>query len=547
MKKINKIMLFRFLQICFFLIIMACSKKDMIARYESNIFIVPTTKEFRYNNDELSLPNEINIHLSDSILRKPANIFFENLKKLGFYNSHNYTNKHSAHIIITKDKSLVNDGYNIVIKDNIAIGVSNLSSLSYSFNSLLQIAKQKNGKLILPQIEINDYPDAKYRGLMIDLARQEHSVETLKKLIDLSSFYKLNYIQFHLTDDQSFTFPSESYPKLKTENRHYTKEELTYLVDYAYDRGIIIIPEIDVPGHAAKFIESYPEIFAPSMKAEWRLNVLGHQGKNNVINIGSEKVYSALESIFDEVIEIFHTSPYFHIGADEATLSNLVGDPQVEALMRRESLGTEIDELYRYFIVRMNDFLKKKNKIMCVWEGFKRDGKVSIPTDIIVFPFESLYNLPNHLLEDGYQLVNSSWTPLYVVGSGVKGGWIPRKWEPEKIYNWNMWQWENWYHKSPASIKPIQLDKSSRVIGAQMCSWEQTDETEIPSLRRRLPTFSERIWNTDQKISFKSFYNKLDNTDDKLSILVNSTEQDSLLIGYDIEDNGYGLPVRKND
>ena len=88
--------------------------------------------------------------------------------------------------------------------------------------------------------------------------------------------------------------------------------------------------------------------------------------------------------------------------------------------MKRENLGTEMDEIYRYFIVRMNDILKKKNKTMCVWEGFKRNGKVSIPNDIIVYPFESLYNLPNHLEEDGYKLVNTSWVPLYVVGSGVK-------------------------------------------------------------------------------------------------------------------------------
>ena len=523
---------------------LGCSDELKIITHEDNIQIVPSVKEIRLNDKALLFPKEIKLYLSDSIYRNSSKIFFKNLSKLGFHSRYSISDENNAHILIIGDDSLSSDQYKIGIKNQVIINVSTNSSLSYALNSLLQIAKLKNGRLVLPQIEINDFPDAAYRGLMIDLARQWHTVETLKKLIDLSSFYKLNYIQFHLTDDQSFTFPSESYPKLQTENRHYTKDELTYLVDYAYDRGIIIIPEIDVPGHAEKFIESYPEIFAPSMKAEWGLNVLGHQGKNNVINIGSEKVYSALESIFDEVIEIFHTSPYFHIGADEATLSNLVGDPQVEDLMKRESLGTEIDELYRYFIVRMNDFLKKKNKIMCIWEGFKRDGKVSIPTDIIVFPFESLYYMPNHLLEDGYQLVNSSWTPLYVVGSGVKDGWIPRKWGPEKIYDWNMWQWENWYHKSPASIQPIQLDKSNLVIGAQMCAWEQTDEAEIPSLRRRIPTFSERIWNTEQKISFKSFYNKLNYTDDKLSILVNSTEQDSLLIGYGVVDNGEGLPIR---
>lgn len=537
-------MLKKFLYILFSSFFFSCSDELKIITNEDTIQLVPSVKEITVENKALLFPKVINIYISDPIYENHSKVFFENLRKLGFQNRYSLSDENSAQISIIGDDSLITDQYKIEIKEKVIIYVSTTSSLSYALNSLLQIAKLKNGRLVFQQIEINDFPDAAYRGLMIDLARQWHTVETLTKLIDLSSFYKLNYIQFHLTDDQSFTFPSESYPKLQTENRHYTKEELTYLVDYAYDRGIIIIPEIDVPGHAEKFNESYPEIFAPTLKKDWGLNVLGHQAKNNVINIGSEKVYAALESIFDEVIEIFHTSPFFHIGADEATLSNLIGDPQVEALMKRESLGTEIDEIYRYFIVRMNEILKKRNKIMCVWEGFKRNGKVSIPTDIIVFPFESLYNLPNHLAEDGFQLVNSSWTPLYVVGSGVKDGWIPRKWEPEKIYNWNMWQWENWYHKSPASIKPIQLDKSSRVIGAQMCAWEQTDEAEIPSLRRRVPTFSERVWNTEQKISFTSFYNNLEHTDTTLSLLINSTAQDSLLIGYNIMDDGEGLPVR---
>ena len=534
----------RFLLIVLVSVLFSCSNKARIISHENSIHIIPSTKELIINDNALQLPKKINLYLSDSVREQPLKIFFKNLEKLNFQNYYSLSNESSAHIRIFRDSSLKKDEYSIKINTKITVDVNSPSSLSYALNSLLQIAKMNNNNLVFQQIEINDYPDADYRGLMIDLARHWHSIETLKKLIDLSSFYKLNYIQLHLTDDQSFTFPSDKFPELKTENRYYTKDELTYLVEYAYDRGIIIIPEIDVPGHAEKFIESYPEIFSPSQKKELGLDVLGNKAKNNVINIGSEKVYSALESIFDEVIEIFYTSPFFHIGADEATLSNLVGDPQVRALMKRENLGTEMDELYRYFIVRMNDILKKKNKTMCVWEGFKRNGKVSIPNDIIVYPFESLYNLPNHLEDDGYKLVNTSWVPLYVVGSGVKNGSIPRKWSPEKIYDWNMWQWENWYHKSPATENPIQLNKSSSVIGAQICAWEQTDEAEIPSLRRRIPTFSERVWNTEKKLPFESFYKLTDFTDSKLSHLINSTEQDSQLMNYNIIDNGEGLPIR---
>ena len=123
---------------------------------------------------------------------------------------------------------------------------------------------------------------------------------------------------------------------------------------------------------------------------------------------------------------------------------------------------------------------------MFVWEGFSRNGKIEIPKDITVFEFESLYNLPNHLVEDGYKLVNTSWMPLYIVRSGNPDpNVLPLKWGPEKIYDWNMWKWENWWHKSSAYKNPIQLNRNKNVIGAQMCSWEQTDESEIPSIRKK--------------------------------------------------------------
>lgn len=538
-----------YLKICFALFtlisISSCNQYPSPILFNPQNQIIPSPKEIQYFSEEKSLqfPKVINTYLSDDLLKPISIILIDQLSKMGFDNQISYTDNYADHLSINLDDSLNDDHYHIKIENNITIKGGSYNAIVGAINTLLHLAEKNGNNLVLPMVNVNDYPDAKYRGLLIDLARRWHSIKTLKKLIDISSFYKLNYMQLHLTDDQSFTFPSKAYPKLATKDRHYSKEELVDLVNYAELRGITLIPEIDIPGHSRKFIETYPEIFSPKLK-DWGKNMWGGDAINNVINIGSEKVYSALDVILDEVVEIFDTSPYIHIGADEATIDNLKGDPLAEAMMKKENLEGNVHELYRHFIVRMNEMVKSKNKTMCIWEGFKREGKVKIPKDIIVFEFESLYNLPSHLVEDGYTLVNNSWVPLYVVGTGIEGGWIPRKWEPKKIYSWNMWQFENWYHKSPASKKPIQLDKTPLVIGAQMCAWEQTDEGEIPSLRRRIPPFVERIWNTEYKVPFDQFYASLDKSDQKLSVLINNSIQDSLLVGFNVIDDGNGLPIK---
>ena len=530
------------------ILIIGCNENPMQISHTPQNKIIPTPKEIKYlsNKKCLKLPKDIKVYSSDASLRPIATIFVDQLNLLGHKHQLSFDKTTNATFSIILDETLKTEEYQINIDKSVIVSGGSYKAISSAMTSVLHLVEKKDDYTLFPMVEIKDYPDATFRGLLIDLARRWHSINTLKKLVDMSAFYKLNYMQLHLTDDQSFTFPSKAYPKLATKDRHYTKEELVDLVNYAELRGITLIPEIDIPGHSRKFIETYPEIFSPKLK-KWGKNMWGGDAFNNVINVGSEKVYSALDVILDEVIEIFHTSPYIHIGADEATIDNLKGDPLAEAMMKKENLEGNVHELYRHFIVRMNDMVKSKNKTMCIWEGFKREGKTEIPKDLIVFEFESLYNLPNHLIEDGYTLVNTSWTPLYVVGTGIEGGWIPRKWEPKKIYSWNMWQFENWYHKSPSHKKPIQLDKTPLVIGAQMCAWEQTDEGEIPSLRRRVPPFVERIWNTDYKLPYEEFYTNLDKTDNRLSAIINNSEQDSLLVGYNIVDDGNGLPIRAED
>tara|TARA_X000001036_G_scaffold57897_2_gene47589 strand:+ start:5529 stop:7169 length:1641 start_codon:yes stop_codon:yes gene_type:complete len=532
------------------LLVISCSKKVKYIDKEVNVNIVPLPKKVNIidSNKYILLPKKINVFIDSNEKKNLFDLISKDFEKLSFSNSFKLvSNKNRSNLSLEIDKELDEEEYEIDINGKVVIKGGSLNAIKMARSTLLQLSENNKGRVIFPLLTLNDSPDASYRGLLIDLARKWHKVETIYKLIDLASFYKLNYLQFHLTDDQLFTFPSENFPKLQTKDRHYTKEELLSFVDYAYQRGIVIVPEVDVPGHSMQFVKKYPEIFSISDAESGGEDLFGGRVDFvNVLNMGKEEVYTSLEKLFIEVMDIFHTSPYFHLGADEANLKLIVDDPDIKKFMIKNNLGNDIHELYRYFIVRMNDFFKSKGKQMFVWEGFSRNGKIEIPKDITVFEFESLYNLPNHLIEDGYKLVNTSWKPLYVVRSGNPDpNVLPLKWGPERIYEWNMWKWETWFYKSPAYKNPIQLERNKNVIGAQMCSWEQTDESEVPSLRKRLPSFVERIWNVDKKVEFDVFYEKVNKTDIVLSEIINDKSQDSLLIGFNIMGDDKGIPFRE--
>ena len=502
------------------------------AKYPPEIRIIPSPKEIikDRDNDALELKNTISIFIKGEDSKKFFDLFTNDFKiifsqNLNFKKSDDMNSDISFNI----DNSLSNEEYKIEIDKNVIITGGSYNAISMAKSSLLQIIKLKGNKtIILPKSKIFDKPDSSYRGLMIDLSRMWHSLESIRNVIDLASFYKIKYLQLHLSDDQAFVFPTDSFPNLPTPDRPYTKKDFVELVEYAKIRGVTIVPEIDVPGHSRQFIETYPKIF----------DVNNGIKKSNVINIANEKVYVALDQIIAEVAEVFYNSPFIHMGADEAKLDLYKNVKEVKSFMNKNKLGDDVHELYRYFIVRINEIVKKYDKQMLVWEGFRKEGKIQIPKDIIVFEFETLYNHPKNLIEDGYTIVNTSWTPLYAVYGGVKNKMAQRAvWSPERIFKWNKWRWEH-FSKSVPGYKPIQLKETPQVIGGQMCSWEQSGEAEIPVLRKRLPVFSERVWNNKPSKSFGEIFSTIERTDKILSLIINDDRQDSILIGYNFMKDG---------
>ncbi len=505
------------LLLLFALILTACDNTTEVVEGTFEATILPEPKLIESIDQLVFLSKESKLYTSQPEVIPLLDLFITEIKKtMEVELATTSINNKNADIRFEIDADMDEEASIIEINQKISVVGGSYTALAHAKTTLLQLLQKEGDRLKLPLVTIRDAPDAAYRGLMIDLARRWHDVSTIKKLIDLAAYYKINYVQLHFTDYQSYTLPSRVYPNLSTPERHYSFEELEELEAYSQLRGVTIVPEIDVPGHSSPFVKKYPEIFAiqDTINNPW------------IINMGKEEVYTALDQLIGEVLAVFKASPYFHIGGDEAIFTSVEKDPSVQAYTAKNEIGTDVHELYRHFLVRLNEIVKSHDKQMCVWEGFRPEGDIEIPKDIIVFEFETNRYLPNELIRDGYTVVNTSWKPLYVVNQ--------KKWEPKTIYAWNMWKWDNWFDKAP-SYNPIQIEKSPLVVGAQMCAWEQTQEVEIPSLRKRLPAFVERVWNTEEKIPYEALIERIHKLDQRLSLLIEDERQDDLLFDHNFK------------
>lgn len=451
------------------------------------IRIIPAPKSSRVEEGTMPLGGRIVAETSE--LRPLAAVVREEIQQLtGKELTVVSEAPRSGDVVLKLDTTLKGEAYTLAVADTAVVRGGNYAAAAFGTVSLLQSITPDQGQPLVQRLSIQDEPFAGYRGLLVDAARQWHSVETLEQIVKLCRWYKIRQLQIHFTDDQSFTLPSSAFPKLSTPQRHYDAAQLRSLESFARVRGVEILPELETPGHASAMVKQMPEVFANDPPA------------GNVICPGREETYRALDVLIGEITEIFRTTPYFHIGADEVGMEPWKNCKHCQAFMAAHDLEN-VNELYRYFVVRMDEIVKNHGKKMIVWEGFHKEGKTSIPRDVTVMVFESLYNIAPDLIAQGYSVINTSWQPLYVVNQ--------RNWTPEYIYGWNLYRWENWWDQSKAYKNPITVSPTSMVLGAQICAWEQPEKAEIPSLRHRVPALSERLWNPEAGREYKDFSERL--------------------------------------
>ena len=258
-----------------------------------------------------------------------------------------------------------------------------------SLEQMIRAAKESNGQVSLQCQIIEDCPRFPYRGLHIDVSRHFFSIDFIKKQVDAMAMFKMNRLHLHLTDAAGWRMEIESWPRLTgyaawrpeanwkawwngdrayveegtpgAYGGYYTKEELKSLVEYAAERHITVIPEIEMPGHSEEVLAAYPEVGCG-----------GNPETHADLCIGKEVTFKMLEDILDEVIEVF-PSEYIHIGGDEAGKQAWKTCPDCRRRMKEEGLEN-VDELQSYMIRRIEKYVNSKGRKIIGWDEILEGG-----------------------------------------------------------------------------------------------------------------------------------------------------------------------------
>lgn len=379
-------------------------------------------------------------------------------------------------ILAVRNRELVRtrDGaHRVTVSDRAIIAGFDVRAVAEGSATLLQALGQEGGAVSLPKLAIHDWPHADYCAMMVDVGRQDHPVVWLRKMIDVCRFYKVRYLQLHLTDDQGWTFPSTKYPRLGSKNygahggkapKVYTLAELRGLVAYADARGVTLVPEIEMPGHSGAALRSVPEIFDAINPRTGQPVGLG------CMNMASEALYPALDTIVGEVCDVFRSSPYFHMGGDEVSMGRVSLHPGYKAYMAKHGLKDDA-ELGAHFVRRVNDIVKKHGKKTLKWEGLANEAS----KDVIVVAWDNNNATAGRLIAKGFTTITCPWN------LGVP--------------------WDQW---SMYVCNGSRLKQGDAVLGATLVAWEQPPQTHLAGVRN-VAARQERTWNPDHAVTEAGF------------------------------------------
>ncbi|MBY7863531.1 family 20 glycosylhydrolase [Vibrio fluvialis] len=306
----------------------------------------------------------------------------------------------SADIVLRTNPTLDEGAYQVSVdRKGVRLEASSHVGFVHASATLLQLVSSDGDSLRVPHIAIKDAPRFKYRGMMLDCARHFHPLERVKRLINQLAHYKFNTFHWHLTDDEGWRIEIKALPQLTDigawrgvdevlepqysllNEKHggfYTQDDIREVIAYAAERGITVIPEIDIPGHSRAAIKALPEWLLDEDDQSQYRSIQYYN--DNVLSPALSGTYRFLDLVLEEVAALF-PSNFIHIGADEVPDGVWVNSPKCQALMVEHGY-TETKELQGHLLRYAEKKLKSLGKRMVGWEEAQHGDKVSKDTVI---------------------------------------------------------------------------------------------------------------------------------------------------------------------
>lgn len=509
------------------LLFISLSSSSLFAQAPDSLNLLPRPKSVKTEPGRFVFSSNFTIGYSGPASEKfntTVNLFFQ---KLGRRVNINFTqeflsagdNNSNAQLFINYDQTIepvigMDESYSLkVTADKISISAATDIGAERGLETLYQLIQPDMKEFYCPLADINDSPRFKWRGLMIDVSRHFIPFEVLKRNVDAMAIVKLNVLHLHLSDDEGFRVESKVFPLLQqkgSDGFYYTQDQIKELVKYAHDRGIIIVPEFDLPGHCSSILAAYPELasytadYKPARR--YKLDTIKNfnmatamkflaTAVTPTIDPTKESTYVFFDKFIKEMAGLFPDA-YFHVGADENNGAAWKQNPQITAFMQTKGMkGT--DDLQAYFVKRMYDIAKKYHKRLIGWEeAFNPD----VPQDMIVQKWKPGGMGPalnaQTVVQHGNELI-------------VSAGYYLDLFMPAYIH----------YGADPVPTDMSQADADKGILGAEAAQWAELMDGGNEELRvwPRAAAIAERLWSPAGVKDADDMYRRLWATDFELN------------------------------
>ncbi len=378
------------------------------------------------------------------------------------------------------------ESYHIeILPTQVVLSAPNPLGVLHGLQTLLQLIQTTRQGFTLPVLTLDDQPRFPWRGLMLDTGRHFMPLPVIYQTLDGMEAVKLNVFHWHLSEDQGFRIESKTYPLLQGEgsnNLYYTQEQVRDVLAYAHDRGIRVVPEFDMPGHATSWFVGYPDLASGpgpyQIERKWGIF-------DPAMDPTRESTYLFLDRFIGEMTALFPDA-YFHIGGDECNGKEWDRNPRIQSYMRAHALKDNA-ALQAYFTGRVQQLVARRGKLTIGWDEVLQPNT---PKDVVIQSWRGQDSLAQAarrgyrgILSSGYYLdLNQSAAQHYAV-------------DP--------------LEKETAQLTP---EQQKLILGGEAAMWSEfvTPENVGSRLWPRAAVIAERLWSPRGTTDVAAMYARLD-------------------------------------